>query len=628
MNSFRLATRASVPSWLSHAIGPAMIAVLVAVLAAVAVFTEQLRYRERATVATQNVVKLLSVHVGDVFDKIDIHLRSVAEQYTERFSQSPRHDAARINEFLLQQNAALLGFDSLRVTDGEGIVRYGQNVPAASPVSVADRAFFARLKGDSAQGLAIGGPLLARISGKWVITFARALRTADGRFLGVVYANVPTDHFEKLFSDLELGPGGAVALRTGELALVYRSTPRVDGKAVPSPNIGSTDVSAELRDAVAKSPAGGHYLASTALDGVRRSNAYRKVGDYPFYVIAGLATDDFLQGWRSTTFLFSALAACAIAVAFFAGYNGYRSSQRELRAIRNHFEAIVENSADAIVSKTIGGVVTSWNHGAEEVFGYTAQEMVGHSIERLLPVERRDEEASLLARLQRREKIAPFETMRLRKDGTVVQVSVALSPVDDGRGRIVGVASIARDITSQKTMEAEIRAMAFNDPLTRLPNRRLLMDRLRRAQLASTRQRSWFAVLFIDLDRFKEVNDTFGHEAGDELLVEIANRLQLAVRQNDTVARLGGDEFVLVLEDLGADEPSAAAHVNSVADKVLGAIEQDCLLRGTRHRCSASIGIRLAKGEQGSADQLLKEADAAMYGVKYERRSIAQGVYG
>jgi diguanylate cyclase (GGDEF)-like protein len=126
----------------------------------------------------------------------------------------------------------------------------------------------------------------------------------------------------------------------------------------------------------------------------------------------------------------------------------------------------------------------------------------------------------------------------------------------------------------------------------------------------------------IDLDHFKLVNDCFGHDVGDQLLIEVACRLQAAVRLHDTVARLGADKFVLLLEDLGVEDKAAADHVNTVSDKILDTIERDYILDGNLHRCSASIGIRLLVGSQDTPEQVLMDADAAMFRVKHQRRAL------
>jgi len=605
------------PPWAAYAIGPLLIIVLVAALAGLAIGTEQMRYRDRANIATQNLTRLIEAHLGDTFEKIDVFLQLMSHQYSERVADGSI-DALPARDVTVLQQIPLIELDNVKIADAKGRVRFSSVLGQGSAEQVADQHFFQRALGPAGAGLVISGPMASRGSGRPVMVFARALRSAEGGFVGVVYAQLSVAQFGQMFKGIELGANGAAALRTGDLALVYRHPASDESREA----VGTSIVSAELRRAVQANPIEGQYLARTQLDGLERSNVYRKVDKYPFYVIVGLATHDFLEGWRDNAFLFLALAGLTVALTLFACFTQYRWSRRQIEAIHNRFEAIVQTSTDAVVGKTIRGIVTSWNRGAEQMFGYRSDEMIGQTMLALQPPDRPDEEVNLLARIQRGDRIEAFETVRVRKDGTLVDVSVAVSPILNANGAITGVSSIARDISRHKAMEAEIRAMAFNDPLTRLPNRRLLMDRLRQAQLNSGRQRTYFAVLFIDLDKFKQVNDTYGHDVGDQLLLEVARRLQSSVRQHDTVARLGGDEFVIVLEELGHDEKSAADHVNTVADKVLDAIERDYTLRGAQHRCSASIGIRLLVGSQDSVEQILMDADAAMYRVKHQRRSL------
>ncbi len=172
------------------------------------------------------------------------------------------------------------------------------------------------------------------------------------------------------------------------------------------------------------------------------------------------------------------------------------------------------------------------------------------------------------------------------------------------------------DILKYKEAEAQIHELAFYDPLTRLPNRRLLQDRLRQALAASVRNNRQGALLFIDLDNFKRINDTQGHTAGDWLLSEAANRLQTCIREGDTAARLGGDEFVVLLEDLDADELIAATHAETVGEKIHEAIGQPYLIDGHNYYSTASIGITLFRGPVKTMEEMFKRADAAMYQAK------------
>ena len=176
------------------------------------------------------------------------------------------------------------------------------------------------------------------------------------------------------------------------------------------------------------------------------------------------------------------------------------------------------------------------------------------------------------------------------------------------------------DLTERKSIEENLRLSAFHDELTKLPNRRLLLDRLERAMLKSKRQNSHVAVLFLDLNKFKQLNDSHGHHVGDLMLIEVARRLRQIVRESDTVARLGGDEFVVLLEGLGPDRDLAENHATAIGDKIRRSLAQEYRWGEIRHQGSASLGIALYLAETVHPDELLMAADAAMYESK--RRAL------
>ena len=218
-----------------------------------------------------------------------------------------------------------------------------------------------------------------------------------------------------------------------------------------------------------------------------------------------------------------------------------------------------------------------------------------------------------------------FESRHRRADGTVRDVSVSSSPVIHDEQ--AALHEIITDITDRKRAEAEIESLAFYDPLTHLPNRRLLLDRLRQALAAATRSQAQGALLFIDLDNFKTLNDTHGHEKGDLLLQQTAQRLSACIRVDDTVARLGGDEFVVMLKDLSPHNAEAAAQVEAVGAKVLAALKLPYPLGGVEHQGSGSVGIALFGGlpsepdmpvstGESTVDELFKRADMALYQAK------------
>ena len=216
------------------------------------------------------------------------------------------------------------------------------------------------------------------------------------------------------------------------------------------------------------------------------------------------------------------------------------------------------------------------------------------------------------------------DILHYRKDGSTFWDELTISPVRDARGTLTHFIGVIRDNTKRHQNEEEIRRLAFYDPLTGLPNRRLLLDRLRHAQLGTTRTLQHAAVLFLDLDNFKQLNDTLGHDVGDMLLQEVAQRLISCVREGDSVARLGGDEFVLLLEALSPHGPEAAAQAEMVASKILHTLGEPYALGKHRHHSTPSIGIVVFVQDNESIDELLKKADIAMYQAKAAGRNVAR----
>jgi len=220
------------------------------------------------------------------------------------------------------------------------------------------------------------------------------------------------------------------------------------------------------------------------------------------------------------------------------------------------------------------------------------------------------------AALAAREVFHDFEIQRLGADGAIHWASISGAPYFDANGTFMGYRGTGRDISARKQAEADIERLAFYDALPGLPNRRLLLDRLKQALEFSARHTTHGALLFIDLDNFKTLNDTLGHHKGDELLVQVAQRLIGCVRSLDTVARLGGDEFVVMLEDLGAEPAQAAAQAEQVGIKVLTALNLEYDLAGDMYLSSPSIGVAMFFQHDQSLEELLQRADLAMYQAK------------
>ena len=295
-------------------------------------------------------------------------------------------------------------------------------------------------------------------------------------------------------------------------------------------------------------------------------------------------------------------------------------SERKMRSV-------VEGALDCIIMMDEAGNIVEFNPAAERTFGYTRAQVLGKNLaEVIIPPTMREQHNDGIQRLGRSSEFKllgkRFELNAMRIDGSEFPMELAITAFDwEGSQLLVG---FLRDITDRKLSESEIHSLAFYDPLTKLPNRRLLRERLQYVLSAGERHQSYSAILFIDLDNFKTLNDTRGHDVGDLLLIEVATRLQACVRFEDTVARLGGDEFVVVLDRIHEDEKQAAILAEIVAEKIRNSLGQLYLIKDFEHYSTPSIGICMFANQEMSVDELLKRADTAMYQAKHAGRNTVR----
>jgi diguanylate cyclase (GGDEF)-like protein/PAS domain S-box-containing protein len=282
---------------------------------------------------------------------------------------------------------------------------------------------------------------------------------------------------------------------------------------------------------------------------------------------------------------------------------------------RDLLSYVVQSTRDAIITKAPDGTITSWNRGAEQLYGYTAREVIGRASGLTEAPGRAGEWQKLLRTVFSGQSIENFETDRVRKDGSLITVSLTVSPVTDANGRIVSAAIIARDTTERARYEERLRHMADHDQLTGLFNRRRFDEELKRELARAGRYAEQSAVLSIDIDNFKGVNDSAGHAAGDAVLCHLARVLADHCRATDVVSRLGGDEFAVLLSAVGAQEARHAA------EHLLTEIRSSPAAYGGRpFRITASIGVATFESDDATAGEVLVNADLAMYAAKHSGR--------
>lgn len=304
--------------------------------------------------------------------------------------------------------------------------------------------------------------------------------------------------------------------------------------------------------------------------------------------------------------------------------HGREQAEKTLGGSEARYRAIVEGALDGIITVDAKGDIVDFNSAAAKIFGYQPEEVAGRSVLTvMLPAGTRDRYRDLLngyietgVRTTQDDRI---EIEAIRGNEKIFPVEVSLARYElDGQVMVTG---FVRDISERKQAEQQILNLGFFDSLTGLPNRRMLIDRLERIMLSAHRNHIYSAVLFLDLDNFKALNDTRGHDVGDMLLIAVADAIKSVVRENDTIARLGGDEFVVLLDQLGKTIPRAVTLTRMIADKVIEKVNTQFMLKGVAHKNSSSMGITLIMEDDKSALDVLKRADMAMYQAKAAGRN-------
>ncbi len=313
-----------------------------------------------------------------------------------------------------------------------------------------------------------------------------------------------------------------------------------------------------------------------------------------------IIVDDIIQGTITT----------------FIDITDRKKSELELKISATAFE-----TQDAMMVTDANTVILRVNKAFTETAGYTLEEVIGQ-LPKILRSGLQDEHFYAMMW----QNINTYGTWRgevwnKRKNGEIYPARLVITAVKDAHNIVTNYVALITDITTSKAAEAEIENLAFYDPLTGLPNRRLLLDRLQQALVSSARNNRDGALLFLDLDHFKTLNDTLGHHVGDMLLKEVAVRLSRCVRESDTVARLGGDEFIVLLQDLNENNSSATEQAESIGKKILNSINQPYELLTHEYQASSSIGIALFRSHDWSSEDLLKHADIAMYQAKKAGRN-------
>ena len=577
----------------------------------------------RATV--ENLALLLDQSVTASVHELDILLRQIAAAL-ERPSRVADGDCDGDGEGADEVAAAyaldrdrLERIATLRVTDATGQVVRTLGEPSPGAASHADQAYFEAHR-TAGEDVLVASRLLPGAAGEgdWQVVFSRRYLGPDGRFAGVVLAEVPASYFERLLSGLRLGPHGIALIRDLDMTMIARVPP----SAAPAAQAGSRGGSRELAETVASGVAAESFYSAQTADGIERTSAFRRLSVMPAFVVVGWGEDDYLAQWRDDLRTSVVLGVLFLLVTLLAGEGLRRLIEANERA-NQRSRILLQNASDGIHITDLDGNLIEANDAFCRMLGYSRDQLIGRNA--AYWDDEADEKAarSRLTQIYASGETFAFEARHRRADGEAFPVEVSSVPLElDGQPVVF---HSSRDISGRKASEEEVRKLAFFDPLTGLPNRRLLTERLDRALRAGAGKGHTGALLFIDLDNFKSVNDTCGHYEGDRLLQQVAEVLAECVRKEDSVARLGGDEFVVMLEGLSERIEEATREAERVAGKLLLALRRTFRFGNTEYRGSASIGVTLfGTDATETLDEPLKRADLAMYQAKAAGRDTVR----
>lgn len=476
--------------------------------------------------------------------------------------------------------------------------------------------------------------------------------------LGMLLINFSTDYLHEHFSKIDLGSDAYLMITDAKSRLIFHPNKAVIGQAIES------SLSSLLN--------GKSGSFQIRLDGRDVLLSYIEIPAKQWYVISVVPKDTLLAPMENiekvgiAILIFNLVLIALFVRAYFRqvaspiraisdGFRRFQANQldekwrlakqntmAEINDLVNWFNSFLETmevnrrsetslriaatafeSQEGMLVTDADGVILRVNQAFTQITGYTSDEVIGNN-PRMLKSGRHD--ANFYKAMWEKVDLTgewEGEIWNRRKNGEAFPEHLTITAVKNSNGFVTNYVATLMDITASKASADQIKNLAFFDPLTKLPNRRLLLDRLQQALASSGRSGKEGAILFIDLDNFKTLNDTLGHDVGDMLLEQVAERLTTCVRQGDTVARLGGDEFVVMLEDLSVEILEAAEQTEAIGNKILTSLNLGYQLGSHLYHCTPSIGATLFN-KCKSMEELMKQADIAMYQSKKAGRNMLQ----
>ena len=569
----------------------------------------RLQAASNARAVSDDLCRFLSTRLDGSVREVDYVLRDLVDKVStsSRALRSARNP--ELEGLVASKRATLPQASSLAIFDPGGEVLASSPPGAAEAVRSYTRAFAAQdsleATTQAAFGSAYGGGFGGSGNDPAALIRVRAIRGAGGTLVAVAAAQIDVSLIQTELSDLELGEHRVISVTDPDLKLIARRPP------MPQ------TVGVEVTDAAIRSLLRRLKESGSASRAMRSETGpyyyYARVGEFPFFIGISEARADIMAEWdkRFAVYGFAVVAIVALMILLvrLVNKNFARSSELAARLVA------MESTSDMIVIADLDGRAEYVNPSFERTTGLSKEQTIG-SRQAIFGLEEAEAEAALST-------AAAGEGWRgeitaIRADGMELVEEVTIAPVLGPGGEPVRLVAVLRDITERRRLQERLERLAHYDSLTALPNRALFFDRLEGAVARAKREERRFALLFVDLDGFKAINDRYGHDAGDYLLFQIARRLHAAIRDSDTAGRMGGDEFTILLDNIAKPEDAAA-----VADKIRSSLAEPIEIpSGARVTVGASVGIAVYPDDGPDGEAVLKAADSAMYAIKLsgERR--------
>ncbi len=603
---------------------------------AIAVVINQFRtsYLERELAVqsqTEHYVKAMEAHVIYSIQSVDLSLKTFAnaiKMLSAKQSRSPDP----MSDLLSSRGASVDSDYWITFIDPKGNAIATSIGNSVIGTSLADRDYFKiHIDGAYKDRLFIGEPAFGRVSKKPLFFLSRRVETANGEFLGVIAAPMNVDRYVKFFENSRFNADISIALVHANGKIIARAPnfAQAFGR-----NLNGTALFDNVREANA-----GTYKSVSVIDNLKRVFSYHVIDGLPLIITVGtndaestrlLQQNYLIAGAGLTILLLLMLSAGHFSLRTYlrqeereqryrALYGASREMQRQLLANEESMKLsslIFQNSGESMMVMDAQGLILTLNPAFSLLTGYMEKELIGHRADELASNRNGHAFFDHIFTCVSASGHWKGEIWQRSKNGEEYLTSMAVNAVYDEQGNPFRYVALLSDITQKKASEELIWRQANFDTLTGLPNRNMFHEHLRQEMKKTDRSQLPMALVFVDLDYFKEINDTLGHDKGDVLLKQVAVRLLSSVRNSDVVARLGGDEFTVILSELR--KPS---DVVRTAEEILKKMSMPFQLGDDIAQISSSIGIAMYPDDGPDADSLMKSADKAMYAAKQNGRN-------